>query len=453
MINLKDYRENPQKYKDWAQQKNTQIDWEVFDAAEHKVREIQVQLDTLKAQRNDLSTKVWQMPDKWSDEFKHIVAQVVELKTQIADLEVSYESEYTVFKSLLNKIPSPPITYDGEELIVWASDDHNQVLPLWGDDGYIGEKPVFDFTPKPHWELLESKGLLDQERAVKLSGSRFQIVRGQFAQLQLALTTRVTNKLIDKWFNLTLVPQMVKEDALFATGFLPNDSTNLYRVNPSLSEEVWWNKEKSEDNQIDLPWETDDLRLIGTAEVPLVAQHAGETFDVDELPIRYVGYSSCFRREAGTYGKDTKGLIRLHQFEKVEMVSFVRPEDSEKEHKMLRQIEEEIFSELGIPFQRINICTGDLWAPAARKYDLEARFPGIDMYKEVTSTSNTTDFQTRRANIKFKDGKNKQFVHSLNGTAVALGRALAAIVENYQTAEGDILVPDVLKPLVNFEKF
>jgi len=383
------------------------------------------------------------MPDKWSDEFKKIVAQVSALKTQIADLEVSYESEYTVFKTLLNKIPSPPITYDGEEMIVWASDDQNEVLPLGDDDGYIGTKPDFAFEPKTHRDILEAKWLLDQERAVKLSGSRFQIVRGQFAQLQLALTTWVTNKLIAKWFNLTLVPQMVKEDALFATWFLPNDSTNLYRVNPSV-----------DDIEQERLWrEPDDLRLIGTAEVPLVAQHAGETFDVDELPLRYVWYSSCFRREAGTYGKDTKGLIRLHQFEKVEMVTFVRPEDSEKEHKMLREIEEEIFTELWIPFQRINICTGDLWAPAARKYDLEARFPGIGMYKEVTSTSNTTDFQTRRANIKFKDGTTKEFVHSLNGTAVALGRALAAIVENYQTAESDVMVPEALQGLVGFKKF
>lgn len=441
MINLKHYRDNPELYKTGAEQKWVQIDWDVFDTVEQKVRDLQGQLDALKAQRNELSAQVGQMQDKWSDEFKNIVTQVGELKTQIADLESAYESEYAVFKTLLHQIPSLPITYDWEELVVGRSDEENQVMPLGDDDGYIGTKPEFVFDPKPHRDILEAKWLLDQERAVKLSGSRFQIVRGQFAQLQLALTTWVTNKLIAKWFNLAIVPQLVKEDALFATGFLPNDSTNMYRVNPKVA---WLEQDE---------WEEDDLRLIGTAEVPLVAQHQGETFDVDQLPLRYVWYSSCYRREAGTYGKDTKGLIRLHQFEKVEMVSFVRPEDSEKEHKMLRQIEEEIFTDLGIPFQRINICTGDLWAPAARKYDLEAWFPGIGKYKEVTSASNTTDFQTRRAHIKFKDGTTKEFVHSLNGTAVALGRALAAIVENYQTAEGDVMVPEALQWLVNFKKF
>ncbi|USN54779.1 MAG: hypothetical protein H6765_10005 [Candidatus Peribacteria bacterium] len=182
---------------------------------------------------------------------------------------------------------------------------------------------------------------------------------------------------------------MVRADALVTTGFLPNDATNIYRVNPKCAIEQTEREE-------------DDLWLIGTAEVALISQHMDETLDIEELPLRYVGYSSCYRREAGTYGKDTKGLIRLHQFEKVEMVSFVRPQDSAKEHEYIRQLEEEIFTELGIPYQRIDICTGDLGAPAAKKYDLEAWFPGLDKYVEVTSTSNTTDFQTRRGNIKYK---------------------------------------------------
>ncbi|MBP7848380.1 hypothetical protein KA013_04185 [Patescibacteria group bacterium] len=213
---------------------------------------------------------------------------------------------------------------------------------------------------------------------------------------------------------------------------------NLYRVNPKSSTEQ---KEREED----------DLWLIGTAEVALVAQHAQETFNAADLPRRYVGFSSCFRREAGTYGKDAKGLIRVHQFEKVEMVSFVMPQDSEKEHEFIRQIEEEIFTDLGLAFHRLMICTGDLGAPAAKKYDLEAWFPGQNAYKEVTSTSNTTDFQTRRGQISYKDGNEKGYVHSLNGTAVALGRALACIVETYQTAEGNIRIPEVLIPFFGKE--
>lgn len=327
------------------------------------------------------------------------------------------------------------------------------------------------------------------------------------------------------------MPQLVKEDAMYITGFLPNDAMNLYRVNPASGHEKqkervdkfsqivkkmddvfrsdvrnkslqdlvdadndfassdlkrWFDKynndflsenESSTDplpldqctynllqawhsnsqneyahRMINTPREEDDLWLIGTSEVPLVAQHMNEILDVSELPLRYCGFSSCYRREAGTYGKDTKGLIRVHQFEKVEMVSFCKPEDSVREHEHLREVEEEIFTELGIHFQRLLICSGDLGAPAAKKYDLEAWFPGMGVYKEVTSTSNTTDFQTRRGNIKFKDGERKEFVHSLNGTALALGRALAAIVETYQTKEGDIVVPEVLRKRMGEEK-
>ena len=441
MIDLKSFRSDPEVYKVWAEQKWVQIDWDAFIELDEQVRSLQVEMDSLKSKKNELSAQVGQMQDKSSDEFQSIVKQVWDLKKSLASLELDYEQKQSAFLSILHKIPSPAFSYDGEELIIWKSDDQNEVLPLWDDSWFIWTKPEFWFTPKPHWEILEAKGLLDQERAVKLSGARFQLVKGEFAQLQFALSTRVINKLVAKWFTFAIVPQLVKKDALFATWYLPNEAKNLYVVNPVLE---WAEQDQREE---------DNLRLIWTSEVPLIAQHAGEVMDESELPLRYVGYSSCYRREAGTYGKDTKWLIRLHQFEKVEMVSFVRPEDSEKEHKFLRQIEEEIFSDLWIPFQRINICTWDLWAPAARKYDLEAWFPGVESYIEVTSTSNTTDYQTRRANIKFKDGTSKDFVHSLNWTAVALWRALAAIVENYQTEEGDVIVPEVLKGLVGFERF
>jgi seryl-tRNA synthetase len=222
---------------------------------------------------------------------------------------------------------------------------------------------------------------------------------------------------------------------MYATGFFPNDKNNVYTVNPKAPHTQELREE-------------DDLYLIGTAEVPLVAQHSDEVLEADILPLRYVGYSSCYRREAGTYGKDTKGLIRLHQFEKVEMVTFVKPEDSIKEHEFLAAIEEEIFTDLGLHFHKLHICTGDLGAPAARKYDLEAWFPAQEAYREVTSTSNTTDFQTRRANIKYKDGQTRDFVHSLNGTAIAMSRAIACIIETYQTAEGDVIIPEVLRPFM-----
>jgi len=430
MINLKDYRENPQKYINGATNKWIEIDRNTFDESDKKVRALQTSIDELKSKRNTLSQQVSQS-EKWSEEFLWLVKEVQEIKSTLSPLEEEYEDVHATFSGLLGKIPSPAF----DDVILWKSDEENQVL------GYIWEKKEYDFEPKSHRDLLEAKWLLDQERAVKISGARFQIMRGQFAQLQFALISRAINKLVGKGFNLTLVPQLVKKDALFATWYLPNESSNIYRVNPTL--------EGQEQDQR----EEDDLWLIWTSEVPLIAQHSNETLSWEQLPLRYVGYSSCYRREAGTYGKDTKGMIRLHQFDKIEMVSFVEPEDSNKEHEMLREIEEEIFTDLGLHFQRIDICTGDLGAPAAKKYDLEAWFPGVGKYVEITSTSNTTDFQTRRANIKVKNWTDKYFAHSLNGTAIALWRALAAIVEQYQTKEGDVLVPEVLKKYLDFDQF
>jgi len=424
MIDLKAYRANPELYKTWAANKWVSVDWNRFDEVDASFKQAKTDLEALLAKRNILTQEVQQLQKSWGDAMS-VIEQVKELKSSIQELQESHDSLASEFKTILLTIPSPAF----EDVIVGESDHQNTIAEEFGT------KPSFDFTPKPHWEILEAKGYLDQERAVKLSGSRFQLVRGKFALLQFALTQWALQKLASKGFDIAIVPQLVKADALVATGFLPNDSTNLYRVNP-----------KTDSEQTD--WEEDDLWLIGTAEVPLIGQHMNEVFDVEELPKRYVGYSSCYRREAGTYGKDTKGLIRVHQFEKVEMVTFVKPEDSLKEHDMLLEIEKEIFTELGLPFVLLNICTGDLWAPAAKKWDLEAWFPGMDTYKEVTSASNTTDFQTRRGNIKVKDGKDKYFAHSLNGTAVALGRCLAAIVENYQTAEGDIMIPEVLKPFM-----
>lgn len=419
MINLKDYRQNPAKYHKGAKDKWSTIDREQFDLLDKQTRDAKFALDEANATRNELTKQIQELQQSWGD-FKSVIAQVQTLKEKITALEEVYKTNEEQFTAMVLMIPSPAL----DEVPIWT--EHDNVIIK-----HIGEKPTFDFEPKTHYELLEAKGWLDQERAVKLSGSRFQIMRWPLAELQLALTSRATQKLIKKGFELTLIPQLVKDPALMTTWFLPNDSTNVYRVNPKTDSEQQSREE-------------DDLWLIGTAEVALVSQHMNETLDVDTLPLRYVGYSSCYRRESGTYGKDTKGLIRLHQFEKVEMVTFVKPEDAEKEHELLFAIENEIFQELGLHYQQILIATGDLGAPAAKKYDIEAWFAGMDKYIEVTSTSNTTDFQTRRGNIKVKDGKDKYYAYSLNGTAVAMSRALACIVETYQTAEGEIRVPDCL---------
>jgi len=270
--------------------------------------------------------------------------------------------------------------------------------------------------------------MLDSERAVKISGSRFIILRDGMVMLEMALIHYALQKLYAKGWSPAIVPTMVRRDALLNTGFVPYGEDQIYKI------------QNDEENN--------SLYLVGTSEVPLVAQHSDEVFTADQLPKRYVGFSQCYRQEAGTYGKDARGMIRLHQFEKVEMVSFCKPEDSEKEHELILAIEEEVYKELGIPYRKLFICTGDLGVPAAKKYDLEAWFPGQNGYKEITSCSNCTDFQTRRANIKYKTDEGREFVHSLNGTVVASSRVLAAIVENYQQEDGSIIVPEVLRKRV-----
>lgn len=428
MIDLKQYRAHPQQYIEWARAKGVDVDRAKIDSLDTSVRDLKQQLDDLWAERNQLTTQVQEIQKSgWDSAI--IIDRVRVIKEQMQTLQADYDVWYVSLQQELARVPNPP----SNDTPIGKDDTENVVA------AYIGEKRVCDFQPKPHWEILEAKGYLDSERAVKISGSRFIMLKGMWAKLEFAIMQWAMEKLINKGFIFTVVPQLVREQAMYTTGFLPNDAMNLYRVNP-----------KSSTEQTDR--EEDDLWLIGTSEVPLVSQHIDEVLDAEQLPLRYCGFSACYRREAGTYGKDTKGLIRVHQFEKVEMVSFVKPEDSVKEHELLREIEEEIFTELGIHFQRIHICSGDLGAPAAKKYDLEAWFPGIGAYKEVTSTSNTTDFQTRRGNIKFKDGERREYVHSLNGTALALGRALAAIVETYQTAEGDVIIPEVLRKWMGVEK-
>lgn len=427
MIDLKQYRIDPQMYQQGAANKGIILDWSHIDALDISLRNAKAQLDEVNAERNMLSKQIEQLK-KSGQPAEESMEKVKLLKHRIEFLENECATCKTSFDALVAQIPNPSLP----DVPVGKSDAENIVIAT------CGTKPTFTFTPKPHREILEAKGYLDQTRAVNLSGSRFVIVRDELALLELALIQRAVQTLVRKWFSFALVPQLVKESAMYTTGFLPNDSMNLYRVNPKSATPTQ-------------EWEEDDLWLIGTAEVPLVAQHAGETFTQQQLPLRYVGFSSCYRREAGTYGKDTKGLIRVHQFEKIEMVSFVLPEDSEKEHELLRETEEELLTLLGLPYQRLMICTGDLGAPAAKKYDLEAWFPGIDIYKEVTSTSNTTDFQTRRGNIKYQKGETKWFAHALNGTAIACGRILASIVENYQTEQGDIRVPAVLVPFMGKE--
>ena len=291
----------------------------------------------------------------------------------------------------------------------------------------VGE-PKSIKNPMTHLEIGENLGLIDVERASKISGSRFSYLFGDLVKIQFNLVSYTLNKLSEKGFNPTIPPVLVRENALFGTGFFPDDSDQVYEV------------------------QNDDLFLVGTSEVSLAALHTDEIIDMKNLPLRYAGYSTCFRREAGTYGKDTSGIFRVHQFDKVEMFSFCDPEKSNEEHEQILAIEEEILKDLEIPYRVVDVCTGDLGASAAKKYDIEAWIPSQKKYREVTSCSNTTDFQARRLNMRTKNEDGNIILHTLNGTALAVGRILIALLENNQQSDGSVTFSDDLGKILGVNK-
>ena len=279
-------------------------------------------------------------------------------------------------------------------------------------------------NPKDHLEIASRLNLIDVEKASEVSGSRFAYLFGDLVKIEFNLVSWALNKLSEKGFTPTVPPVLVRENALYGTGFFPDDAEQVYEI------------------------PNDDLYLVGTSEVPLAALHTNEIIDLDELPIRYAGFSTCFRREAGTYGKDTTGIFRVHQFDKVEMFSFCNPEKSEEEHEFILSVEEELLQSLEIPYRVVDVCAGDLGASAAKKYDIEAWIPSQNTYREVTSCSNTTSFQARRLNIRAKSEGETSVLHTLNGTAIAVGRILIALIENNQTEDGKVEFSDKVAEII-----
>ena len=279
-------------------------------------------------------------------------------------------------------------------------------------------------NPKDHLEIASQLNLIDVEKASEVSGSRFAYLFGDLVKIEFNLVSWALNKLSEKGFTPTVPPVLVRENALYGTGFFPDDAEQVYEI------------------------PNDDLYLVGTSEVPLAALHTNEIINMDELPIRYAGFSTCFRREAGTYGKDTTGIFRVHQFDKVEMFSFCNPEKSEEEHEFILSVEEELLQSLEIPYRVVDVCAGDLGASAAKKYDIEAWIPSQNTYREVTSCSNTTSFQARRLNIRAKSEGETSILHTLNGTAIAVGRILIALIENNQTEEGKVEFSDKVAEII-----
>jgi seryl-tRNA synthetase len=286
----------------------------------------------------------------------------------------------------------------------------------------VGERPSFDFEPRDHLDIGTELGLIDMESAAKLSGSRFAYLKGDLVMLELALVRFAIELVRGEGHEPVVPPVLVREEALEGTGMLPGDREQIYEI------------------------EKDELFLTGTSEVALAGLHADQILDADQLPIRYSGFSTCFRREAGAAGRDTRGIFRVHQFDKVEMFSFVEPSQSPAEHERLLAIEERILTELEIPYRVVNVAVGDLGAPAAKKYDCEAWIPSQGRYRELTSCSNTTDYQARRLGCRYRPagGESPTAVHTLNGTAVAVGRTMIALIENRQERDGGFSLPNTL---------
>ena len=291
-----------------------------------------------------------------------------------------------------------------------------------------GEIPPPAGPVRDHRELGTALRMIDMERAAKVSGARFGYLTGPAVLMEFGLVRMTLEMLGGHGFTPVIPPVLVREEALFGTGFFPDDDQQVYEI------------------------PKDDLYLIGTSEVALAAYHAREILDEGDLPLRYAGFSTCFRREAGAHGKDTAGIFRVHQFDKVEMFSFCHPENSWSEHEFLLSIEEEIAQSLEIPYRVVNVAAGDLGSSAAKKYDVEAWIPSQERYREITSCSNTTDFQARRLSIRFRSEEGPRFAHTLNGTAVAVGRMLIALMENHQRPDGSIVIPEALRPYVGFDR-
>jgi seryl-tRNA synthetase len=377
-------------------------------------RELLAEVERLRAEHNRASKAIGKASP---EERPGAIAGAKEIAERLKSLEPELESAAEELEKAASFLPNLP----HESVPTGLSEDENVV------ERFVGEKPNFDFEALDHVTLGERLGIFDAERAVKTSGSRFVYLTGPGVILELSLVRFAIDYLMERNFKPVITPVLVREHAMYGTGFLPTDEHEFYRD------------------------QRDELYLIGTSEVALAAMHSDEILDAAALPLRYAGYSSCFRREAGSYGKDTKGLVRVHQFDKVEQFSFTNPEDSWDEFATIRANQEKILQALEIPYRVVVMCGGDLGSAAAKKVDNEAWLPGAQRYMEVTSATNATHFQARRLQIRFRGEAGTELVHTLNGTACAVGRTIVALLENHQRADGSVAIPQALRPYTGFD--
>lgn len=403
MLDIKFIRENSKLVREKARQKGYVVNIEKLLRVDEDRRRLIEEVDNLRAKRREASEK--------RDE-----AAGAKIKDSLKSKEDQLEKENEQFYQLIREVPN----LAKDDVPVGRDENDNVVLRE------VGDKPNFDFKPKDHLELAFALDLIDVERAVKVAGSRFVFLKNELVILELALVRYTFDFLGAEGFIPIIPPALVNQKSIAGLGYPEYQIGEGYKV--------------------------DEVYLIGTAEHSIVPMHMDEVFGHKDLPKRYAGFSPAFRREAGSYGKDTKGIFRVHQFDKVEMVSYVLPQDEDKEHQYLLSLEERMVGDLGLAYRVINICTGELGFPTARKFDIEIWMPPQNKYRETHSASTTGDFQARRFNIKYKNGDKSEYVYILNATAFAIGRTIIAILENYQQKDGSIAIPKVLQKYCGFSK-
>ena len=413
MLDLKLIRSEPERVKTALARRGAAEQVDQLLALDARRRQLLPEVESAQAERKALSKQIGEAKQAGRDaEAEQLMAAVQGLKQRIEsskeELE-GLESEIPQLALSLPNLPDPdaPAGMTEEDAVVLRE---------------VGERPQFDFEPRDHLDIGTELGLIDMEAGARLSGSRFAYLKGDLVMLELALVRFAIELVRAEGHEPVVPPVLVREEALEGTGFLPGDRDQIYEI------------------------PKDELFLTGTSEVALAGLHADQILDAAQLPLRYCGFSTCFRREAGAAGRDTRGIFRVHQFDKVEMFSFVEPAESAAEHERLLAIEERILAELEIPYRVVNVAVGDLGAPAAKKYDCEAWIPSQERYRELTSCSNTTDYQARRLGCRYRstDGESPRAVHTLNGTAVAVGRTMIALIENRQDRDGGFTLPKTL---------
>ena len=403
-------KDNLEVFESNISKRNLEIDVNHLISLNEERKSLRFNAEQKRSQQKELGKQIANADE---NEKEDLLNKASELSNEVKLLFEQVDKKDEEFLNLWVKIPNliSKTSPDGK------SDEDNIEIKKVGNVKEIS-------NPKDHLEIASKLNLIDVEKASEVSGSRFAYLFGDLVKIEFNLVSWALNKLSEKGFTPTVPPVLVRENALYGTGFFPDDAEQVYEI------------------------PNDDLYLVGTSEVPLAALHTNEIINMEDLPIRYAGFSTCFRREAGTYGKDTTGIFRVHQFDKVEMFSFCNPEKSEEEHEFILSVEEELLQSLEIPYRVVDVCAGDLGASAAKKYDIEAWIPSQNTYREVTSCSNTTSFQARRLNIRAKSEGETSILHTLNGTAIAVGRILIALIENNQTEEGKVEFSDKVAEII-----